>query len=301
MNIKNAANTTRYAWLKLALKIVVSGVCIGYISTKIDFSKAGSVVRQADGWYLFTALLFFIGSKWVSAIRLQQYFSNIHLPVSNIENLRLYWLGMFYNLFLPGAISGDIYKVLLLSKKYRTPYKLLTGAVLLDRFSGLLGLGILLAWLAFFAPLPSFLPWLLCLGAVVSTLLFYSVLRKFFPDFRGSFSSTLLLGLAVQAIQLAAVYLIMRSLDINLLIPAYLFLFLLSSAAAVLPLSIGGLGIRELVFLQGATFFHTNGETAVLVSLLFYLITLMTSGIGAVWLFKNPLNEKGPSDEPLIS
>ncbi len=172
---------------------------------------------------------------------------------------------------------------------------------MLDRFSGLLGLGILLAGLAFFAPLPSFLPWLLCLGAVVSTLLFYSVLRKFFPDFRGSFSSTLLLGLAVQAIQLAAVYLIMRSLDINLLIPAYLFLFLLSSAAAVLPLSIGGLGIRELVFLQGATFFHTNGETAVLVSLLFYLITLMTSGIGAVWLFKNPLNEKGPSDEPLIS
>ena len=301
MNIKNAANTTRYAWLKLALKIVVSGVCIGYISTKIDFSKAGSVVRQADGWYLFTALLFFIGSKWISAIRLQRYFSNINLPISNIENIKLYWLGMFYNLFLPGAISGDIYKVILLTKKYRTPYQQLTRAVLLDRLSGLLGLGILLAGLAFFVTLPSFIPRILCLGAVLSTLLFFLILRKFFPDFRGSFSSTLLLGLAVQAIQLAAVYLIMCSLEIYTMVPAYLFIFLLSSAASVLPLSIGGLGIRELVFLQGASFFHTNGEAAVLVSLLFYLITVISSGVGAIWLFKNPLNEKGPSDEPLIS
>ena len=52
---------------------------------------------------------------------------------------------MFYNLFLPGAISGDAYKVVLLTRKYDVSYKKITAAVLLDRFSGLLALGLILS------------------------------------------------------------------------------------------------------------------------------------------------------------
>jgi hypothetical protein len=53
---------------------------------------------------------------------------------------------MFYNLFLPGAISGDAYKVVLLTRKYDVSYKKITAAVLLDRFSGLLALGLILSF-----------------------------------------------------------------------------------------------------------------------------------------------------------
>ncbi len=51
---------------------------------------------------------------------------------------------MFYNLFLPGSISGDAYKVVRLTKDFNVAYKKTTAAVLLDRFSGLLALGLLL-------------------------------------------------------------------------------------------------------------------------------------------------------------
>ncbi|HPH33578.1 MAG TPA: lysylphosphatidylglycerol synthase transmembrane domain-containing protein [Chitinophagaceae bacterium] len=292
---------SRFRWLKLALKIVVSGVCIWYISGKVDVEQAGKLLLQADWFYGLPALVLFVLSKLVSAIRLQVYFSNIQLPITARENTRLYWLGMFYNLFLPGAISGDIYKVVLLSKRFNQPFKKITGAVILDRFSGLLGLGILLAFLACIVSLPAAVPILISLATLLSITLFYFFLRRYFPDFKKGFYHTLLLGIAVQALQIACVYMIMKSLGITINEPAYLFIFLVSSAASVLPVTIGGLGIRELVFLEGSVWFQNSTEKAVLISLIFYLLTLFTSVWGAVWLFKSPINEKGPSDEPLIS
>jgi len=282
---------SRFRWLKLALKIVVSGACIWYISGKIDIDQARKLLLQAAWFYLLPALLLFVLSKWVSAIRLRIYFSNMQLPISTRDNTRLYWLGMFYNLFLPGAISGDIYKVILLSKRFNHPYKKITGAVILDRFSGLLGLGILLALLAFFVLLPAAVPLLISLAALISIVLFYFLLHQYFPDFKKGFYPTLLLGIVVQVLQLACVYMIMQSMGITQNEPAYLFIFLVSSAASVLPVTVGGLGIRELVFLEGAVWFQTGTENAVLISLIFYLVTLFTSLWGGIWLFKSPVNE----------
>lgn len=59
---------------------------------------------------------------------------NIRIP--NLQNLKLYALGMFYNLFLPGGSGGDGYKVYLLRKLYKAPVKHLLSAVLLDRING---------------------------------------------------------------------------------------------------------------------------------------------------------------------
>ena len=288
-------------WLKLALKLLVTGLCIYYVSGKIDLALTLQWLKKANSWYLLPALILFALSKWMSAIRLGIYFSNIDLPLSTADNLRLYWLGMFYNLFLPGAISGDIYKVILLTRTYNRPYKKTASAVILDRFSGLLGLGLLLGLLSFFVALPPTLNQLIPLFAVLLVPVFYSILRKFFTDFVPGFYTTLLLGLMVQVFQLLAVYMILLAFSITPPVTAYLFVFLVSSAVAVLPFTIGGLGIRELVFLEGATWFQISAEKAVLISLVFYSITLVTSLAGGCWLFRSPLKEKGLSDEPLIS
>ena len=140
---KKEARTVRF--LKLLLKIGVTILCFWYISTKIDFTNALNALLKANWIYLFVALLFFILSKLLSAFRLNIYFKNIRLQLPNWTNIRLYWLGMFYNLFLPGAISGDAYKVILLTRRYKTSYKKTSAAVLLDRFSGVLALGVILS------------------------------------------------------------------------------------------------------------------------------------------------------------
>lgn len=277
-------------WLKLFLKIAITTLCLWYVSGKIDFAKAGTALGNADWLLLFLALIAFIISKLVAAIRLNIYFRNISIYLSFRQNLKLYWLGMFYNLFLPGSIGGDAYKVILLTKRFKVPYKKTTAAVLLDRISGLLGLFLLLTFYAI-----QILPgkWYLILiiaGTFVSIVGLYFVLKLWLKDFVRSFFSTLMLGIVVQVMQIICVYLIMLSLGVGSP-DQYMFIFLVSSVVAVLPLTIGGLGIREVVFLEGAKYFGLMQETSVVISLLFYLITLVTSAVGAIYVFRDPLKK----------
>src|SRR5688500_166966 len=131
--------------LKLLVKIIITGLCFWYISTKIDFSRAWDALLKANWWWLVLAVFSFMLSKLMAAFRLNINFRNINVRLSEWRNIKLYWLGMFYNLFLPGSISGDAYKVVILRRKFKAPYKKTTVAVLLDRFSGLLALGIILS------------------------------------------------------------------------------------------------------------------------------------------------------------
>lgn len=285
--------------LKLLVKIVVPIVCLWYVSGKIDFAATQQALSKANWLYLLLAALAFIISKIFSSLRLNIYFRNIAVNISEIENLRLYWLGMFYNLFLPGAISGDAYKVVLLAKRYDTGYKKGSAAVLLDRFSGLLGLGLLLGVYGLLLLPSGPYPYLLFAGSLMAVGVFYLLVIKWFKDFIPGFWPTLFWGLAVQGMQVLCAYLIMASLGIPMSANAYIFLFLASSLASVLPLSIGGLGIREIVFLEGSAFFGLPEEKSVLISLLFYLITLLTSFGGIYYVFKDPLKTKKDPNESL--
>src|SRR5690242_14801130 len=91
--------------IKLAIKIIVTALCFWYISRKIDFSKAFEAVRTANWTMLFFSVLAYVLSKLLAAYRLNIYFQNNNLHLPQWKNIKLYWLGMFYNLFLPGSIS----------------------------------------------------------------------------------------------------------------------------------------------------------------------------------------------------
>src|SRR5688500_13437223 len=90
--------------LKLTLKIAITALCFWYISTKIDFSRALESLMAANWWYLLLAVLSFMFSKLLAAFRLNINFRNIKIHLPEWKNIKLYWLGMFYNLFLPGSI-----------------------------------------------------------------------------------------------------------------------------------------------------------------------------------------------------
>lgn len=284
-------------WLKLILKVAIAGACIWYISGKINYSVAGAALQRANWLFLLLALVAFVASKLVSAIRLNIYFANSGCLLTSWQNIRLYWLGMLYNMFLPGSIGGDAYKVMLLNRRMGAPVKRTTAAVLLDRFSGLLGLGLILAAYASFSLKEQVWIILLPIGAIAAVFLFYLIIKKWFPLFLPGFYPTLLLGLAVQLLQVICVYLVMMALDIRLEDSGYIFIFLVSSAASVLPLTIGGLGIREIVFLEGSGYFGLLKETSVVISILFFLISVVTAAGGLIYVFKDPLQKKeGPGE-----
>jgi len=239
-------------------------------------------------WLLFAALLF-TASKVVSSFRLNIYFRNINIGLSEKTNLKLYWLGMFYNLFLPGGIGGDAYKVIILNREYKQPVKKLSAAVLLDRISGVAGLGILAAVYYFLIYKGAQYSYWLLAAIVPGLFAYYIFVKKLFPSFIQSFWSTLWLGIAVQFLQVLCVYCLMGSIAINSNMNEYILLFLISSIVAILPFTIGGLGAREVVFLWGSEQFKLDVHQSIYISLLFYLITLIISFVGVRWVYKKPI------------
>jgi uncharacterized membrane protein YbhN (UPF0104 family) len=277
-------------WIKLLLKVAVSAGCLWYVGQKIDWAQTWQLLKLSNKGWLAAAVIFFSMSKAISSLRLNRYFGNLNLYLGEWPNLRLYWLGMFYNLFLPGGIGGDAYKVILLSRKYGSlSAKKITAAVFLDRVSGVAGLGILAAGFYSWLFWGSWYGTLVLLGVLPGLGVYYWMVRRWFPTFLPSFGSTLWLGLAVQVAQVVAVYAIMLSIGIRHQFPAFQFLFLLSSIVAIFPFTIGGLGAREVVFLWGASQFALNKNEAVFISLLFYLISVVVSLIGLLWVYREPL------------
>lgn len=280
-------------WLKLLLKIGVTAVCLWYVSRKINWLETWHLLQQSHKQWLLAATVFFVLSKLVSSFRLNLYFKNIALSLPEKTNLRLYWLGMFYNLFLPGGIGGDAYKVILLNRKgYIESYKTTTAAVLLDRVSGVAGLGILAALFYFALYEGAQYSWWVLAAIVPGLGLYWVMVKQFFPSFIRSFKSTLALGLVVQLLQVVCIACLMQSIGLVQNFFAFQFIFLLSSIVAILPFTIGGLGARELVFLWGASQFGLDQHQAVYISLLFYLITVVVSSAGLIWVFKDPLEQR---------
>jgi glycosyltransferase 2 family protein len=275
--------------LKLFLKIAVTAVCLWYVSRKVDWLLTVKLLQQSNKLWLLAAALLFTASKVVSSFRLNIYFRNINVGLSEKTNLKLYWLGMFYNLFLPGGIGGDAYKVILLNGQYKQPVKKLGAAVLLDRISGVAGLGILVAAYYFLIYKGAQYSYWLLAAIVPELIIYYVFVRKLFPSLIKSFWSTLWLGIAVQFLQVLCVYCLMSSIAISGNMNKYMLLFLLSSIVAILPFTIGGLGAREVVFLWGSERFKLDIHQAIYISLLFYLITLIISFIGVRWVYKQPL------------
>jgi hypothetical protein len=277
--------------LKLCGKIAVTILCLWYVSRKIDWSLTWQLLERSGKWWLIMATVLFTLSKVVSSYRLNIYFKNISVDLKHVENLKLYWLGMFYNLFLPGGIGGDAYKVILLNRQQKHPVKKLTAAVLLDRISGVAGLGILVAIYYFLIYKGEQYSYWIVAAIIPGLLLYYIIVKKFFPSFTKSFWSTLWLGLLVQFIQVMCVYCLMSSIDITTHTNQYVFLFLLSSIVAILPFTIGGLGAREVVFLWGSEQFNLDTHQSIYISILFYLITLTISFVGSRWVYKPPLKD----------
>ena len=68
----------------------------------------------------------------------------------------------------------------------------------------------------------------------------------------------------------------------------YLFVFLVSSIVAVLPLTIGGIGSREITFYYFSNWLGLNEDLSITLSMVFFLITAFTSFWGIIYHFKKP-------------
>lgn len=275
-------------WFKVAGQFFIAVLAIRYVLQDIDVEELKRTLLSAKiGWLLF-ALIAFNASKVLSAIRLNYFFRALGLSLSTQFNLKLYYLGMLYNQFLPGGIGGDGYKVYLLNKWYKTSVKPLISATLLDRVSGVVALGFLAFGLGLLGQGKEALApygFLLWVALIVAYPAYYLLVHLLFKTFKKVNHITNIQALGVQSLQVLSAFLILKALGVEAGYIDYLTLFLLTSVAASLPVSLpGGIGIRELVMVKGAAYLFINQTDATALATLFFLISLTSALVGISFL-----------------
>lgn len=275
-------------WLKLIIQLLVATVAIYFVVREIDTDALKKVLFKADLVWLLLALVAFNFSKIISAYRLNHFFRVTGLKLSNRFNLKLYYLGMLYNQFLPGGIGGDGYKVYFLNKAYGVKVKSLISATLLDRLSGVVALTFLALSLSLLGSLPPQIlgGWYgLAALAVLVYPVYYLLVHWLFKAYKSISHLTNLQAILVQGFQLLSVYFILRATGVEANYIDYMTLFLITSVAAALPASLpGGFGVREFVFAFGYGYFSIQQTESVALASLFFLITLLSSLVGIVFL-----------------
>jgi len=274
-------------YVKTIIKVILSIGILGFVLYKIDLQQLAEVFRRVNIWYLLLALLFFALSKLISAFRLNSFLKKIGIDISNKFNIKLYLLGMFYNLFLPGGIGGDGYKIYLLNKRLNVKAKQIFWAILLDRVTGLLALFCLAAGLAMFIPIPEVYKNFVWILIPVSIAAFYIFINFWFSYLKTIFVKTLGQSFLVQLSQVASAIFILMSIQVFDNTSSYIFVFLVSSIVAALPITIGGIGSREVTFLLGAEVMHLDISNSIALSLLFYIITAVVSLMGIYYSIKS--------------
>lgn len=287
--------------LKTLLKILVTGGLLYYVFRKIDLQEVGAVYQHSNPMFVLLAIMTFFCSQVVSAARLQGFFQAKEILLPFLFNLKLYFLGMFYNLFLPGGIGGDGYKVYLLSTRFNHSGKKVISAIFLDRLSGFCALALVAAGLTYFVPELNISPYLAvvcCLAGIAGYLLVYGFLFAVKP---AAAATGLIKALVVQLLQVFAVVLILFALNFEGSFAPYLFTFLASSLVAIFPFTIGGLGAREYVFVLASGVLAMDQNLAVSLSLAFYLISALVALSGVYFVFRSkelsPIPEKVGAEE----
>jgi len=295
--------------IKFVAKIILSVAALYYVFSKIDIEQTFVAIKGINGGLLLLSILIYAISQVVSAFRLNTFYRYVPVKISTVVNMKLYWMGMFYNLFLPGGIGGDGYKVYLINRYYHTSIKRLVGTVLADRLSGLSVILVYLCALVYFIDydlsvvavpeggikiIHDLLRWvnpfltyfILLIPFIVVGYFIY--LRLFSRHLTGATWKVLTLSIVIQGLQMISAIIILKSMGTELVgrQDDYLFLFLLSSVMSAIPISLGGLGLREVTFMFGSQYLGLNQDHAVAMSLLFYFISLFVSVFGGYYAYQ---------------
>ena len=276
-----------YKIVKFLAKLAITFSALYLVFRQIDPEALKTLILNSNALFLVLAFLLFTLAKLLEALRCNIFFRVLEIHMSEIMNAKLYLLGMFYNLFLPGGIGGDSYRVYWLKKRFQTGLKSLITAFLLNRINGLAALvSLLLAcgiYITDLHPSLAYTPLLIPFGLGV----YYLVLKRFFPLYTNTAIPSSAYSFAIQILQLASAHFVLSAFGIDQDYGVYWFIFLLSGIAFIIPVTVGGVGSREMVFLYGAQFLPIDLNSCIALSLIIYCMRALTS-LGGIYFLMYP-------------
>ena len=291
-------------WLT-ALKIVVSaGLLIYLLVFQIDLTQLWQTLRRARWSALIGAGLLMILGTALRALRWQALLQPLEIKVPLRRLVYLYFVGSFFNIFLPSGLGGDAVKMAELAQStQRGPEAI--GTTLVDRATGLwvlfvlalltvpfsgsllppgwitaIGLiaaaGVVGGWVVAASPL---LPWLgrrVPLPAPNKVERFSRAVAELGYPALGRAS---LVSLIFDALLIVFNVLIAQAVGVRQPLGIFLLFTPIISFSLALPISVGGLGVREQTYVLLFGALGVAETTAVAMSLLNYTLSNLVVGL----------------------
>ncbi len=316
----------RKRWWAIARLLISLGV-LTFVLLTIGLERIGRSLLSAEPGPLLIAFGLFVAGVVVRAIRWRTLLVALHLHVPLGRLVYLYFVGTFFNAFLPTGFGGDVVRVLELSQEAssracdepsgRAPGRgaqtaAVLGTVIVDRLSGLLVLfAMALLALAFSTALLPGEVWLpigalAAGGLIVGALILQGRwLRRWGRWLPGPLSlsgegalaraydavtacgwravgQALFISLIFNTLLVLVNYLAARAVGMRLGLTYFMIFVPVLSLTLMLPVSIGGLGVREGMAVVLFTQVGVDEALAVAFSLAVYAVTRVTSLCGGL-------------------
>lgn len=280
------------------LKLLCTALALYAVLHVVDIQDVAAHIKKMDIWLLLGALAAFHASQFFATLRFSVYVAQdgIHLPLNT--SLALQYAGAMLNLALPGGIGGDGYKVVVLHREYEVSIRRMIQRNVSNRISGFVWLWIAVTVLIPFSNhIHSMLPYafagaLACFAAGIG--LYLAIARRYLAEPASLLLRTSPYSLGVQTSLLLCGTLLLQSLGGTADFVDYLAIFTLGSLAAILPISVGGIGVREFVMLHASSMLGLDGEFAVAFAAVFFLLylTVVIPGLPYFWWMKHLLPKR---------
>jgi glycosyltransferase 2 family protein len=296
-----------------AFRIAVSLVLLVAVLSRVDLRMILNQLGDGRPELFLLAVAAIMCAVVIGGVRWHAFLAVVSVAVSYRDAVKAFFAGAFATNFLPASVGGDLVRGWVAAKPGSRARAF--ASVVVDRAS-VLGCAFVLAWIA--ALLADDVPAtsIRILGvttivfAVVAALLVLVVLlgtsraslRRFVPDrlvpvtrdfghgLRTSldhprvFVSTTLTGVAYQVMIVTGTWLLAMSVDVELAFSAVAIVLPSVLILAAMPISIGGLGVRELAFVTLLVPYGVSTTDATLVSLLAGAAYVLATAPGALML-----------------
>jgi len=311
----------------LIIRIVVSISLIAYlIKTQLkDLSGIIKILKSSNKILLLLSLLTHVFGTWITAFRWKTLLNtqNIRLGIGTLSITVL--IGQFFNNILPTSIGGDVFRTYDASKKAGIPMGTSASIILVERFSGVVSAAVYAVaalFLGFTAignqpviiPIIIFFivtiiiafliinPSVFKLGRIFNRFRLMRKLREKLSNVYNTLTSfkkyklvlirVLIYSFLLQFSVILNYYLAARALGISLTLTAFIFIVPVVAIIAMIPISIGGIGLREssIVFIMVALGVANN--KAALCSLLILLMLVLVGIVGGIIYVIRPYFER---------
>lgn len=291
------------------VKALISAGLLTWLLSRQDWGAIQANFSRLSPGYIVSALLFYFFAQFVSAFRWHITGHALHLPGSHWFYIRLYFLGMFFNLFLPTGMGGDVVKSYKLGNHHKK-HGAAACSILIERGLGLAAMLTLGALSTYFIPpvLPGAFVWLIrlvalgaLLGACAAPALIgvvSSVIPKLagFQDLICAFYENKVrvvkvfgLSLIIQLLSAGLIWVAVRALGLPVPGVFAVTAYTVAALAVLLP-AINGLGVREAGLVGLFALVDVPAESAIAVGLIVFCAQALVSLLGIYPLFTKELH-----------